>query len=232
MIATRKYKQFVQPLLNQLAENFLDGHAKIVFLFTDQEMALNGHGTLVRQIVIPDYKFPQATLYRYRVFKDNAGAFKGCSHLFYSDVDMGCVGKVKREILGDGLTVVRHPGFFGLGGWGSNNVHPESMAFVPEEARQKYFAGGFQGGKTEVYLKMCKELAANIEDDEKRGIIAEHNDESHMNHYLVAHPDIPRIELDSGYCMVESVYLRENWKIDHLPVKIIALDKNHAEMRS
>jgi hypothetical protein len=152
--------------------------------------------------------------------------------LFYLDVDMGIVAPVGKEILGSGLTVVRHPGFYISNGWGSQNVHPESKAFVPETGRQKYFAGGFQGGATKPFLAMCRTLADNIADDERRGIIAEHNDESHLNHYLWANPQIPRIELDSGYCMVEESYLRQNWGISHLTPRIIALTKNHQEVRA
>lgn len=234
LIATRKYKVFIKPLLQQIDKFFLPKEELTVFLFIDGIFDYNpfDYDFVIRRIKIPPYKFPQATLYRYKIFDEHSEWVKECSHLFYLDVDMGVVGKVGPEILGEGLTVTRHPGFFGLGGWGANNVDEKSRAFIPPEGRNKYFAGGFQGGKTEVFLKMAKELAVNISEDEMDGIIAEHNDEAHLNHYVYSHPEIPRIELHSGYTMVESLYLRENWKIDHLPVFIIALDKNHNEIRS
>jgi hypothetical protein len=215
LIATRKYKQFVRPLLEQIDKFFLPKEELTVFLFTDEEFLYDEdkYDFVIKQIQIEPLQFPFATLFRYKMFSDNAEAFNGCSHLFYLDVDSKIVDVVGTEILFDGLTVTKHPGFSGLGGWGSNEVNPASWAFLPIEKRTTYFAGGFQGGKTNEFIQMC-------------------DDESHLNAYVHTNPEIPRIELHSGYTMVESEYLRANWKINHLPVKIIALDKNHAEIRS
>lgn len=234
IIATRKYKQFVPNLLGQIDKFFLPKEELTVFLFTDEELVYTYHDFdfEIKQFRIHPFAFPTVSLYRYKFFDRHSEDLKHCSHLFYLDCDSAIVANVGEEILGEGLTVTHHPGFYGLGGWGANNVHPESKAFIPVEGRTKYFAGGFQGGKSEVFLEMAKELAENIEEDERNGILAEHNDEAHLQFYLYKHPEIPRIELHCGYTMVESQYLRENWKIDHLPVKIIALDKNHAEIRS
>jgi hypothetical protein len=234
LVATRKYKQFLRPLLEQIDKFFLPKEGLTVFLFTDEEFLYDEdkYDFVIKQIQIEPLQFPFATLFRYKMFSDNAEAFNGCSHLFYLDVDSKIVDVVGTEILFDGLTVTKHPGFSGLGGWGSNEVNPASWAFLPIEKRTTYFAGGFQGGKTNEFIQMCDVLAARIEDDEKKGIRAQHNDESHLNAYVHTNPEIPRIELHSGYTMVESEYLRANWKINHLPVKIIALDKNHAEIRS
>lgn len=234
LIATRRYKQFVRPLLEQIDRFFLPKEKLTVFLFTDEEFVYReaDYDFTIKQFRIDPMQFPFATLFRYRIFSDRSRAFLDCSHLFYLDVDSAIVDVVGDEIKGDGLTVTRHPGFFGLGGWGSQNINPSSNAFIPKEHWGNYMAGGFQGGKREEFIQMCDVLAARIDDDEKRGIRAEHNDESHLQWYLWKYPEIPRIELHSGYTMVQSCYLRQNWKIDHLPVKIVALDKNHAEVRS
>lgn len=234
IISTRKYKVFIKPLLELVDSFFLPKEELTVFLFTDEEFFYkeDDFHFEIKQFQIEPLKFPYATLYRFAIFNKHAEEMKDCSHLFYLDCDSKIVDVVGNEILGEGLTVTRHPGFMGLGGWGANEVNPESKAFIPIEGRERYFAGGFSGGKTEVYLEMCRELSENIADDESRDIIAQHNDEAHLNHYIYTHPEIPRIELHSGYTMVESEYLRANWKIDHLPVKIIALDKNHSEIRS
>lgn len=233
LVATRKYKSFVRPLLEQIDKFFLPKEELTVFLFTDEEFIYNeqDYDFDVKWFIIPPLKFPFATLYRYRVIAEHADEMQDCSHLFYLDVDSKIVDVIGEEILGDGLTVTRHPGFFGLGGWGANEVNPTSKAFIPVEKRERYCAGGFNGGRADVFLQMCKELSENISDDESRGIIAQHNDEAHMNSYLVVHPEIQRIELHSGYTMVESEYLRKGWKIDHLPVFIIALDKDHKSIR-
>ncbi len=234
LIATRKYKTFVKPLLEQIDKYFLPKEELTVFLFTDEPFVYyeGDYDFDVKWFLIEPLPFPFATLFRYKIFHEHADEMKDCSHLFYLDADSAIVDVVGEEILSDGLTVTHHPGFFGLGGWGSQNVNPSSNAFVPKENWGSYFAGGFQGGRADVFLAMCKDLSERIDEDEKRGIRAEHNDESHLQNYLWRHPEIKTVELHSGYTMVQSDYLRKNWKIDHLPVKIIALDKNHAEIRS
>jgi len=68
-----------------------------------------------------------------------------------------------------------------------------------------------------------------IEDDEKRGVRAIHNDESHWNKLLSEHKSFKI--LDSGYCMVEQQELRQQWGISHLTPKIIALAKDHKTIR-
>ena len=136
---------------------------------------------------------------------------------------MKVVDYVGEEILPNAeekLTATRHPGFVN-GGWGSNNVDKRSTAFIPEELRKTYFAGGFQGGETTAYLQACKTLSDNISKDEDIGIIAEWHDESHWNSYLSTRT--PKI-ISNEYCMCEK-------NISGNP-KIIALDKNHAELRS
>lgn len=234
LIATRKYRQFVPEIVKHIDRFFLPKHEIAITIFSDD---LIQPATSMRvQMVwtkIASLGWPYATLRRYAIFSQFSEYLKKFSHIFYLDVDMAIENEVGDEIIGDSLTVTRHPGFYGLGGWGSQNVNQKSKAYIPPEewARLNYFAGGFQGGETITFLKMCKELAENIADDEKRNIIAEHNDESHLNHYLWSHPEIPRIELTPQYCMVQSEYLRKNWKIDHLPVSIVALDKDHKAMR-
>jgi hypothetical protein len=236
LIATRKYKQFVPAIVKQLDRFFLPGKEIAITIFSDE--LIQPPTSMRVQMVwtkIASLGWPYATLRRYEIFSQFSEYLKKYSHLFYIDVDMAIESEVGDAILGDSLTVTRHPGFYALGGWGSPNVNSKSKAYIPAEEWTKglkYFAGGFQGGETISFLKMCKELAENISDDESRNIIAEHNDESHLNQYLWSHPEISRIELTPQYCMVQSEVLRKNWKIDHLPVSIVALDKDHKAMRS
>ena len=80
---------------------------------------------------------------------------------------------------------------------------------------------------------MAKTLAENIDEDERRGVIAEHNDETHYNKYVNwTKPDNVVVnEFTPSYCMVEQEPLRKKWGIDYLDVKIIALAKDHKSIR-
>lgn len=237
LISTRKYKSFVQPLLDQLAQYFLDGYHKTIFVFTDEFMELNGHGSNVEQIIIPPYKWPYPTLYRYMIFDDNLDKLNKCSHLFYMDVDMGVVSPVKEELITNTLIGTLHPGFYSNGGWGSPNCVKESTAYLPKEQWHNYFAGGFQGGDKENYLVACHILAERIKEDEKNGVMAEWQDETHWNFLLNSDRyneilKVPLTKLSPSYCMPEQKHLQLAWGLSELPIKIIALAKNHEEIRS
>lgn len=231
IISTRKYKQFVQKLIDQIDEFFIPAQEKMVFLFTDEFIPVKSN-LLVQQLFIPAYSFPYATLYRYKTFMTYKSHLKDCSHLFYIDADMAVVDKVGEDLLTTGLVVVRHPGFYVNDGWGDSSNPRESSSYLPVEERTHYYAGGFQGGESSTFLKMSEILAAAIDTDDKKGIIAEHNDETHFNTFISKFKPYNLLELTPEYCMVEQPHLREAWGIANLSPKIIALNKNHNEIRS
>lgn len=235
LIATRNYKPFVAPLLDGVQKHFFPNDEVNVIIFTDEVSYLENfqkpenRGRLnIGLVQIRALGFPEATLYRYKIFSTLNKEIVG-DYCFYMDVDMKLVADVGREILGS-LVAVRHPAFYNRG-WGSPNCDERSTGFVPKKQWFNYVAGGFQGGKTESYLHACGVLARHIEQDEKIGVLAEWHDETHWNWLLKNTPIKPKY-LDSGYCMVEEEERRIKWGINHLEPKIIALTKNHAEIRA
>jgi histo-blood group ABO system transferase len=89
-----------------------------------------------------------------------------------------------------------------------------------------YFAGGFNGGKTEKFIEMSEVIAGRVNKDMENGIIAVWHDESHMNRYLIDNP--PTTILNPSYCFAEE-FIGTEYPFDP---KIIALKKNHNELRS
>jgi histo-blood group ABO system transferase len=106
---------------------------------------------------------------------------------------------------------------------GTPETSPYSLACVRPHENMQYFAGGFNGGTSSEYLKMAKSLSDNIENDYSRGVIAIWHDESHINRYFIDNP--PTKILSPSYCYAES------WDLP-FEKKLLALDKNHAEVRS
>lgn len=232
LIATRKYKSFVRPLLEQIDKFFLPKEELTVFLFTDEEFIYdkNDYNFLINQSWIPSYGFPDATLKRYSIFNDNAELMKECSHIFYLDVDMGIVATIGNEFLVDGLLAVRHPGTYATDRWGSPNTDEKSTAWFPAEFRKHYYCGGVQGGSTQHYLDACRVLSVNIAQDSFRNVLAEWHDETHWNWYTnFLKPELVT-ELSPSYCIPGKH--KEAWGLAEFESKIIALDKNHAEIRS
>lgn len=223
LISTGKYKQFVRPLIDSLDKHFLKDRKLTVYLFTDEEFYIQGYDRIRdKQIIIPDYRFPFASLYRYKIFTSRSYS---TSHLFYFDVDMKIVADIGEEFLHD-LVAVRHPGFDKMNG-GSWETNVYSACYTAN--KKSYYAGGVQGGKTAVYYKAMQEMKNMIDKDEDNGIMPVWHDESSWNCYLSKIDNFK--ELDSSYCMVEQMELRRKWKIDHLEPKIIALEKNHQKIR-
>jgi histo-blood group ABO system transferase len=157
--------------------------------------------------------------------KDFISQFDYC---YYFDVDMGIVDKVGDEILSD-LVATQHPyQTFYPKEQRSYDKNSKSLAYVaPGEEGENYYAGGFNGGSTKCFLEMSEVIADRVNKDLENGVIALWHDESHMNRYLIDNP--PTLSLTPSYCFAE-----EQMKNPQYPYepKIIALKKNHDELRS
>jgi histo-blood group ABO system transferase len=235
VVATNKYLRFVEPLLASADRYFLPGHSYEVLLFTNldhsvecrklaDERAGRARGK-VHLKHIEHSPWPMMTLLRYRFFTQAAKAILGYDYAFYSDCDMRFVAEVGEEILGEGLTAVRHCGFHDKGrALFTYETRPESRAYIPSGEGLHYFAGGFQGGRSAAYVQAAADCSKQIDDDLSREITAIWHDESHWNALLWRHPHGLTI-LDPGYCMGER--MRTPY-----PSMILALDKNHSEIRS
>jgi histo-blood group ABO system transferase len=261
VIATNKYVKFVKPLVESAEKHFLKDRPVDLFVFTDQfpgkpedyesteftmppgtkyseelkEASSNRERIVVMTVIIQHKPWPYMTLERYKhfdaMFKFGGEGFKQrYSHVFYCDVDMLFVDDVGPEILtwnNSGLVATAHHGFWQQPRSAfTYETRPESFAFIPEDKGVFYYAGGFQGGSTDAFAYACGVMAHNIQQDLDKGIIAVWHDESHWNRYLIDNP--PRKTLSPSYCF------HEGRKQDAAVFKplLVALDKNHSELRS
>lgn len=228
LISTGKYWQFVQPLIDSICKYFLLRHQIEIHLFTDnleREFTGNDRVQIFKEL-IPSYKFPEATLFRYAIMTSKK---YNCDYIYYLDVDYLIVSEVDEEIFGN-LVAILHPGFSCVGGgsWCNNEL---STAYTFKEKRKQYFCGGTQGGCYSTYYKAMQEMDNNIKSDEDYGVRSEWNDEGHWNKLLSELPSDAFKILDSSYCFVEQPHLQKLWKIDHLNPKILALAKDHKSIR-
>ena len=220
IIATNKYDRFVKPLIDSARKHFLTNHKVTYYVFTDSEK-LNELGDDV--IIIPhEHKpWPLTTLYRYKTFVKHKDVLIKEDYLFYCDADMLFVDTVGDEILGDRVSTI-HPGF--MGQRGTPETNPKSLAYVSPKENLVYYAGGFNGGASKNFLNMSETIDKNIDIDMGNGIIAIWHDESHMNRYFIDNK--PTLVLDPSYCYPES------WDLKGYTKKLLALNKNHTEIRS
>lgn len=178
-------------------------------------------------------QWPLPTLLRYNLFLQEEKYLKQFDYIFYIDVDMRITDWIGEEILGEGLTAAQHP-MYAL----RQNLHPpyepnpDSAAYIklPGKLRDKvfeplYYAGGFQGGKTEDFIKAMKVMRSRIEKDFNNNYIARWNDESHWNRYL--YEVSPSIVLNPSYIYPDSLiadYYVKLWGRNYSP-KIMTLTK-------
>ena len=225
-IATNKYMQFVEKLYSDISEKFLPGAEINCLLFTDHEIEEAGDN--VRVHYIDHEPWPMPTLKRYNYFVKEKDFILEHDYCFYFDADMRIDNLVGEEILADGVVATKHP-YQSLMDPSSQSFdrNPKSLAYVPfDQKTVSYYAGGFNGGKTESFIEMSEVIASNVNKDLEKGVVALWHDESHMNRYLIDNP--PALELSPSYCYAEEFY-GTNYPYEP---KIIALKKNHNELRS
>ncbi len=182
-------------------------------------------------------EWPLPTLLRYNLFLQQEEYIEKFDYLFYIDVDMEIVDWIGEEILGNDLTAAQHP-MYAL----RQNLqppyepNPNSTAYIPRPGRiieengskrfePLYYAGGFQGGKTEDFIKAMKVMRKRIDEDMSKNYIARWNDESHWNRYLFEVP--PAIVLNPSYIYPDSLigeYYLKIWGRNYSP-KIMTLTK-------
>jgi len=221
LISTGNYHTFIRPLLTSIEKFFLTNRNKKIFLFTDSSEKYDAVSIPVQHL-----PFPYPTLFRYKYISEYKDVLSSTDYLFYLDVDSLVVDYVGEEILGE-IVAVHHPYFQPNKEAGRYPFErrAESLAYV--EKGIGYYCGGFQGGKSNRYLQASKILNYNITDDLERNLIAEWHDESHWNKYLADNP--PTTILDASYMVPQESQKEPMFK--QLKPKILALQKNHAQIR-
>lgn len=225
-IATNRYLEFAENLYNSAKEFFLSktSHEITFFLFTNRPDDIKREDV----IVVPQehYSWPGMTLRRYEIFCKNSDNLSKMDYLFYCDIDMVFEGYVGDEIIGDSVGTI-HPGFFNLPPhMFSYDRNPASKAYIPNLQGHRYYAGGFNGGTSENFLKMSDVIYKNIEEDLKIGYIAQWHDESHLNRYFFDNP--PSVVLDPSYCFPKDAVWAQNHPYRESR-RLCALEKNHKE---
>lgn len=222
IVATNKYVSFVQPLITSADKHFLPISDVTYCIFTNNPTQFNT-SRQYNNLSIDHEPWPAPTLKRYDYFNQYVDYLKTFDYLYYCDADMKFVDTVDTEILGE-LVATLHPGF-----WDQLNLQfsyerrSNCKAYIPYGEGNAYYAGGFNGGSSDQFLKMAKTIVSWRKEDEQNGLIPVWHDESYMNKYMYLNP--PSKCLTPSYCYPES------WNLP-FEKRLLALDKNHNEMRS
>lgn len=223
VIATGKYKVFLDNLIKTADSYFLKPHEVKYFLFVDEEVQLESDRE-IEQIIIEHKPWPFPTLLRYKHFANNSDKFEGFDYLYYVDSDMIFEEVVSDEIFGD-IVCVAHPWFIGNRGTPENSN--KSLAYIPDSVNFQYMAGAFFGGSKDCILNMFRFISTQIDIDYSRGVIAKWHDESHSNKFFILYAT--KI-LPPEYCYNKQSPYCTNVKA-WIP-RVVQVLKNENEMRS
>lgn len=165
----------------------MPGYKKHYFVWTDHQDKIFPKNVI--RLSAKYKNWPDVSLKRFEMFLEQEEALKKYDYIYFLNANSYVRAPVKSEIFpseDQGLTVVLHPGY-----WGKPNDrfsydrNPKSTAYIPKGMGKYYVAGGFNGGRSEAFLKMSRILAENTRIDKKNGVMALWHDESHLNKYIL-----------------------------------------------
>lgn len=188
--------------------------------------------------------WPYPTLMRYHLMLQQEEALKKFDYIFYLDLDMHVVNVVGDEIFGDGLTAAQHPMYAVRKEYvPPYEPNPVSAAYIPRPGRivlendrprfePLYFAGGFQGGKTEEFIKSMHSMKKMVTADMNQNYVPIWNDESIWNKHLFENQ--PAVVLSPSYIYPDSLikeYYEKIWGKSYVP-RIITITKKFTTDKS
>lgn len=191
-ICTGKYHVFFDDFYKSCECFFLPNVEKTYFVFSDHsELADVEH---VKFYFKECEGFPNDSLFRFRTFLLAEKELQEYDYVFFFNSNILFVALVDDSILpgvkdgylccldADYDKVYPNPCFYPY------ERRKQSNAYVPRGKKTyRYYHAGVNGGRSKEYLEMCRTLKENIEEDNKKGIIALYHDESHINKYFTEH---------------------------------------------
>ena len=225
-ICTGKYNVFWKDFYSSINKFFLPDAEKYIFVWTDSEEIFN-ESKLNDHIICYEQhteKWPFPTLKRFNYFLRAENELKEMDYLIFMNGNLRVNEVINTfNILpqdNEELFVTLHPGFYARSPADfTYDNNPDCLAYIKKGEGKHYYAGGFNGGKTQAYLAMIRCLAERIDKDLEKDIIALWHDESHLNRYINDYDENKYRILSPAFCYPEG------WKLP-FEEKITVRDKN------
>lgn len=220
-ICTGKYEVFWKKFYKSSIKRLIPDYSKDYYVFTDAVSIYKEEQKNVHKIEQRCLGWPYDTLMRFHMFLQIEEELNTYDYIFFFNANSYIPRKITaQEFLPEKehLLFVQHPGMYR-----SNpeeftfERNPESRAYIPMGEGRVYVCGGINGGRSDEYLKVIRELKYRIDEDLSKDIIAVYHDESQINRYVYE---------NEGYKLLPPSYCYpEGWKMP-FPKKIIILDKS------
>ena len=218
-ICTGNYYIYWKDFYESCEKYLFPNDNKTYYVFTDYLTLEYKDSPNVKVIYQSRLGFFYDTLMRFHMFLENENELSKHDYIYFLNSNAIIKDKIEfNELDPDkGMLAVIHPGYLN-----SPPIHfdyernPISKAFISIGEGIKYYMGGFYGGASGEFLKLCKFCRDNINEDFTKEYIAKWHDESHSNRYFVNNP--PKFVSSEIYAWPEE------YKTDKKP-KVILRDK-------
>lgn len=231
VFAVGKYVMFLKDFLLTAEQFFFVGYNVHIYVFTDRPQEVpqvqTAPGRHVSVRVIPSSKrWQEISARRMEIVHDLLLQIQNFTHfVFCLDVDSKFHGRWSSESLGETVAVV-HPGYYG----DSRSRFPYerrsiSRAYMAPSDGDFYYCGGAFGGAVHRVLDLTQICSKNFRDDEKDGVEAAWQEESHLNRYFWDHKPSK---------VLSPEYLWQDFKPRNAEIHIIrfsGVTKNYAAIR-
>jgi len=219
IIATNRYVSFLNKLCESI-ENYFPKDSEItVIVYTNIEIPSDVFNNKIIRFIksqIVHEPWPASTLKRFEYFLGERDTLLESDYCYYIDADSVFIDNLDDSIYPEsGMVGTLHPCLYGSIGTPDRN--PNSKAYIPYGANNKYYCGGFFGGKSSDFVSTAEIINSNIVDDSGRGVLAIWHDESHLNKYFYENP--PAVTLEHPFAIAENLTAR------HDGSKVMFLDK-------
>lgn len=218
-IGIGRYIEFFEDFYKSCEQYFFPQIEKEYFLFTDNNSKLYKNVNILQ---VKNEGWPNNTLNRFKYFLKIEKELKKFSYVYFfnSNYLFQDIIDEKDNFFSEKMKLVTLC-------WSKVNDREnknftyertkKSTAYISYEQGKYYYQGGFYGGETSEFLKLCQECLRMIEEDKKNNYIARWHDESYLNKYLI----------DKNPKRVNEIYgMPEEWLIKNQKVKAILRDKN------
>ena len=204
LIATNKYLSFLDIICPSIEDHFFPNEEVTVLVHTNLDLPdLSKYSRIkfVKNEIVHE-PWPFTTLKRFEYFLSARDIILDHDYSFYVDVDSLFLNEISGTLLPkEGMIGTIHPCLFN--GPGTPERNPVSKACIPFGSDNRYFCGGFFGGRSGDFIKASEDIYSDIMDDLSRGVIAIWHDESHLNRYLFQNP--PAVILDVPFAVAENM---------------------------
>ena len=206
LIATNGYIVYLNDIIESAKKHFMRDTDLSFIIYTNSINILESDR--IKVINIENEPWPAPTLKRFHYFCKAWDIIEKSDFSFYIDVDSSFrkdfgIADLNAMVPLEEVRMIGtlHPGYYGTKGTPERRIN--STAYVSHDSSNRYFCGGFFGGKSLDFLNSSRMLRDNIDIDLSNGIVAVWHDESHLNNYFFEYP--PSVVLGEGFSCPEEL---------------------------